>query len=57
MELEALLLIFCCLAIVVGAIMTIRKSAQKFILTKEQKKRIQQREMEQQQKDKINEKN
>lgn len=51
MNLEIILLVFCCLAIVVGAIMTIRKSANKFILTEDQKKKIQQREIEQQHKD------
>lgn len=57
MELEVLLLIFCCLAIVIGAIMTVRKSANKFILSEEQKKKIKKREIEQRQKDKLNEKN
>jgi uncharacterized membrane protein YqgA involved in biofilm formation len=52
MNLTILLLIFCCLAVVIGSIMTIRKSANKFILSDEQKKKIKQREIEQQQKDK-----
>lgn len=55
MNLTILLLIFCCLAIVIGAIYTIKQSANKFILSKEQKEKIQRRETEQQLKDKLNE--
>lgn len=54
MNLTVALFIFGCLAIVVGAIMTIKKSANKFMLTEEQKKKIHDREIEQKKKDEWN---
>ena len=51
---EIYLIVFCCLALALGALMLILRSAKKFRLTEDQLKKIKARELEQQQKDKAN---
>ncbi len=51
MDITSILLIFCCLAIIIGAVMTLRHSAKKFKLTDEQLKKVKERADEQQLKD------
>ncbi|WP_083601904.1 DUF2897 family protein [Thalassotalea sp. PP2-459] len=52
MNIYSYLLIFLCLAFIVGAVMVIFQSARKFKLTDEQRKNIKIREAEQRKKDK-----
>ncbi|WP_286233116.1 DUF2897 family protein [Thalassotalea sediminis] len=55
MNFYTLLIVFCCLALVIGAILVILQSAKKFKLTATQKEKIRLREQEQRKKDKDNE--
>ena len=54
MSIAAIFIIIIALGIIVGGIMVLKKSAQKFNLNKEQLKRIQKRSKEQDDKDKKN---
>lgn len=51
MTVEIYLMIFCAIALIIGALMLIIRSAKKFHLTDEQLKNIQKREQEQSLKD------
>lgn len=53
MNIYNFLLIFLCLALIVGAVMLIFQSARKFKLTDEQRRKIKKREAEQRKKDKL----
>lgn len=51
MTIEIFVIIFCSIALILGGIMLIIRSAKKFQLTKEQLEKIKKREIEQQLKD------
>lgn len=52
MNIEVIVIIISCIALVIGAIMMIKKSAKSFKLTEKQLQKIKHREAEQQLKDK-----